>query len=191
MKDHFTFDRLGETQDDAVGEAYDKVARVLGLPYPGGPVVDRLAHEGEEQFKFPRPMIDSDDFNFSFSGLKSHVINLHHNMVQRNEQIIKENICRSFQEAVTDVLVEKTIKAKEKYNVKQIVVAGGVAANKGLRSKIKERITDIPVLFPRMEFCTDNAAMIGIAAYHKYQKQKHFDDLYLNGSSRLDLVEGR
>ncbi|MBN2876555.1 MAG: tRNA (adenosine(37)-N6)-threonylcarbamoyltransferase complex transferase subunit TsaD [Bacilli bacterium] len=189
MKEHFSFEKLGETQDDAVGEAYDKVARVLGLPYPGGPIVDKLSRQGEEEYHFPRPMIDSGDFNFSFSGLKSHVINLTHNMKQRNETINVENFCRSFQEAVTDVLVSKTIQAKEQYSVKQIVVAGGVAANSGLRDKMKQNITDIPVYFPKMAYCTDNAAMISIAGYFKYQKNKKYDDLMLNGSSRLNMSE--
>lgn len=189
MKEHFSFEKLGETQDDAVGEAYDKVARVLGLPYPGGPVVDKLSRSGIEEYTFPRPMIDSNDFNFSFSGLKSHVINLNHNMQQRNEPINVENFCRSFQEAVTDVLVAKTIKAKEQYQVKQILVAGGVAANSGLREKMKNSITDIPVYFPKMAYCTDNAAMISIAGYYKYLKENKADDLMLNGSSRLNLVK--
>jgi len=190
MKEHFSFEKLGETQDDAVGEAYDKIARVLGLPYPGGPVVDRLSRQGIDEYHFPRPMLDTDDFNFSFSGLKSHVINLHHNMLQRNEIINVENFCRSFQEAVTDVLVAKTIKAKNKYKVKQIVVAGGVAANSGLREKMKNSIIDIPVHFPKMAYCTDNAAMIAVAGYFKYMKNKHFDNLMLNGSSRLHMNEG-
>lgn len=189
MKEHFSFEKLGETQDDAVGEAYDKVARVLGLPYPGGPVVDKLSRSGIEEYKFPRPMMDSNDFNFSFSGLKSHVINLNHNMQQRNESINVENFCRSFQEAVTDVLVAKTIKAKDQYSVKQILVAGGVAANSGLREKMKNSITDIPVYFPKMAYCTDNAAMISIAGYYKFLKKNKADDLMLNGSSRLNLVE--
>ncbi len=190
MKEHFSFEKLGETQDDAVGEAYDKVARVLGLPYPGGPVVDKLSRQGIDKYHFPRPMIDTDDFNFSFSGLKSHVINLHHNMIQRNEHINAPDFCRSFQEAVTDVLVRKTIKAKEKYEVKQIVVAGGVAANSGLREKMRSSIQDIPVYFPKMAYCTDNAAMIAVAGYFKYLKQKKYDDLMLNGSSRLKMDEG-
>ncbi len=189
MKEHFSFEKLGETQDDAVGEAYDKIARVLGLSYPGGPVVDRLANEGREAYQFPRPMIDSPDYNFSFSGLKSHVINLHHNMKQRQEVVDVANFCRSFQEAVTDVLVAKTIKAKNAYDIKQIIVAGGVAANSGLRAKMKEQITDISVYFPNMSYCTDNAAMIAAAGYYKYQKTHRADDLMLNGSSRLDLVK--
>jgi N6-L-threonylcarbamoyladenine synthase len=187
MKEHFSFEKLGETQDDAVGEAYDKVARVLGLGYPGGPVIDRLAKEGKEVFDFPRPMINSNDFNFSFSGLKSHVINKHHNMLQRKETIDPKDFSTSFQEAVTDVLVQKTIKAKEYYDVKQIIVAGGVAANSGLRKKMKERITDIPVYFPKMVYCTDNAAMIAAAGYFQYKKYGKSDDLYINGHSRLDL----
>ncbi len=188
MKEHFEFEKLGETQDDAVGEAYDKVARVLGLPYPGGPIVDKLSREGVDEYNFPRPMIDSGDFNFSFSGLKSHVINLHHNMLQRNEEINIPNFCRSFQEAVTDVFLEKTQKAIEMYNVKQIIVAGGVAANSGLRQKLKENIKDIPVYFPSMKYCTDNAAMIAAAGYYQYRKYGKADDLMLNGSSRINLV---
>ncbi len=189
MKEHFLFKKLGETQDDAVGEAYDKVARVLGLSYPGGPIVDKLARLGEEKYSFPRPMIDSDDFNFSFSGLKSHVINLNHNMKQRNETVNVNNFCRSFQEAVTDVLVSKTMRAKKANNIKQIIVVGGVAANSGLRQKMRDRITDIPVYFPSIKYCTDNAAMIGIAGYYKYKKENKVDDFLLNGSSRLNINE--
>lgn len=191
MKEHFSFEKLGETQDDAVGEAYDKIARVLGLSYPGGPIVDQLASEGQETYHFPRPMIDSLDFNFSFSGLKSHVINLHHNLKQRNEAINIPDFCRSFQEAVTDVLVAKTIKAKSAFDIRQIIVAGGVAANSGLRKKIKDRIQDVPVYFPNMSYCTDNAAMIAAAGYYKYQKSHQADDMMLNGSSRLDLTKER
>jgi N6-L-threonylcarbamoyladenine synthase len=188
MKEHYDFDKLGETQDDAVGEAYDKIARVLGLPYPGGPIVDKRAALGKDNLHFPRPMIDSGDFNFSFSGLKSHVINVHHNMKQRQEEINVEDFCASFQEAVTDVLVTKTIMAKEKFKVKQIIVAGGVAANSGLRKKMKERILDIPVYFPKMAYCTDNAAMIAAAGYFQYiRNNKKADDLMLNGQSRLNL----
>jgi len=187
MKEHFDFVKLGETMDDAVGEAYDKIARVLNLPYPGGPQVDKLSAIGHETYHFPRPMIDSDDFNFSFSGLKSHVINLHHNMVQREETINNADFSRSFQEAVTDVLVHKTAKAAQKYEVKQIIVAGGVAANRGLRAKMVERITFVPVYFPSMQYCTDNAAMIAAAGYFKYQKTQTPSDFYLNADSRLVL----
>jgi len=188
MKEHYDFNKLGETQDDAVGEAYDKIARVLGLPYPGGPIVDKKAALGKDNLNFPRPMIDSGDFNFSFSGLKSHVINVHHNLKQRQVEISIEDFCASFQEAVTDVLVAKTIMAKEKFKVKQIIVAGGVAANSGLRKKMKERIQDVPVYFPKMAYCTDNAAMIAAAGYFQYiRNNQKADDLMLNGQSRLDL----
>jgi len=190
MKEHYDFQKLGETQDDAVGEAYDKVARVLGLPYPGGPQVDKLSAFGQDIYHFPRPMIDSQDFNFSFSGLKSHVINLHHNLEQRNEAYKVEDFCRSFQEAVTDVLVSKTKNVLKKYNVKQVIVAGGVAANRGLRAKMMAEITSVPVYFPHIQYCTDNAAMIAVSGTFKFQKQKHADNYYLNGSSRLDLNAG-
>ncbi|HPD99686.1 MAG: tRNA (adenosine(37)-N6)-threonylcarbamoyltransferase complex transferase subunit TsaD [Candidatus Izemoplasmatales bacterium] len=189
MREHYDFFKLGETQDDAVGEAYDKVARILGLPYPGGPVVDKLASKGKDTMSFPRPMIDSGDYNFSFSGLKSHVINTHHNMVQRKEDINVEDFCASFQEAVTDVLVQKTIMAKNEYNIKQIIVAGGVAANSGLRKKMMNSIKDIPIFFPNMAYCTDNAAMIATAGYFQYLKNNKTDDLYLNGQSRLNMEE--
>lgn len=191
MKDHYDFQKLGETQDDAVGEAYDKVARILGLPYPGGPQVDKLSSQGTDAFHFPRPMIDSLDFNFSFSGLKSHVINLHHNMIQRGEEINVANFCRSFQEAVTDVLVKKTLDALSQYDVKQVIVAGGVAANKGLRSKMQEKILSVPVYFPNIKYCTDNAAMIAVSGTFKYYKTHQVDDFYLNGSSRLDMNKER
>lgn len=189
MKEHYDFLKLGETQDDAVGEAYDKVARILGLPYPGGPIVDKRASLGNDTLNFPRPMIDSGDYNFSFSGLKSHVINTHHNMVQRIESINVEDFCASFQEAVTDVLVYKTIKAKNEFDIKQIIVAGGVAANSGLRRKMLEKIKDTPIYFPNMSYCTDNAAMIATAGYFQYKKDLKIDDLYLNGQSRLNMEE--
>lgn len=189
MHGHFEFQKLGETQDDAVGEAYDKIARILGLPYPGGPRVDALAQTGMDTYHFPRPMLDSPDDHFSFSGLKSHVINAYHNHIQRGQTIDVPNFCRSFQEAVTDVLVSKTQKAAKTHQVKQIIVAGGVAANKGLREKMRATITDVPVYFPHIRYCTDNAAMIASAGYFKYQKTKQADDYMLNGASRLDLIE--
>jgi len=188
MREHFDFVKLGETQDDAVGEAYDKIARIFGLAYPGGPQVDKLAQSGKDTMNFPRPMIDSHDYNFSFSGLKSHVINQYHNQRQRQETISIENYCRSFQEAVTDVVVKKTEIAKNEYRVKQVIVAGGVAANKGLRAKMQATITDVPVYFPALQYCTDNAAMIAVAGYFKYQKHPVSDLMDLNGSSRLELV---
>lgn len=188
VKDHLDIELLGTTLDDAVGEAYDKVARILGLPYPGGPFVDKLAHEGMIKYDLPKPFLKNDPFNFSFSGLKSAVMNMVHNMKQRNESFLVADVCASFQEVVTEVLVEKTKYAAEVLNVKQIIVAGGVAANKGLRTKIRERISDIEILIPHIKYCTDQAAMIGIAAFYQYQKQGALKDYYIKGDSGLNFL---
>ncbi len=186
MEEHYDFQKLGETMDDAVGEAYDKVARTVGLGYPGGPIVDRLAKEGTPSYKMPDISL-GDSYEFSFSGIKSHVINLVHNIKQRNEEINIPNLCASFQETVTDVLVNKSIKAINEYNAKMFMIAGGVAANKGLRKKIDERINNVKVVVPEFKYCTDNAAMIGVAGYYQYKKLKKTDDMSLNGKSRLTL----
>ncbi len=186
MKDHYDFNKLGETMDDAVGEAYDKVARTVGLGYPGGPIVDRLAKEGKPDYKMPDISL-GDSYEFSFSGIKSHVINLVHNIKQRGEEINIENLCASFQETVTDVLVNKSIKAINEYDAKMFMIAGGVAANKGLRKKIAERITNVEVIVPEFKYCTDNAAMIGVAGYYQYKNKKALDNMSLNGKSRLTL----
>ena len=186
MKEHYSFEKLGETMDDAIGEAYDKVARTVGLGYPGGPVVDRLAKEGEPKYKMPNISL-GDTYNFSFSGIKSHVINLVHNIKQRNEEVNIPDLCASFQETVTDVLVTKSIRAINEYNAKMFMIAGGVAANKGLRKKIAERIHNVKVVVPEFEYCTDNAAMIGVAGYYQYKMKQKTDDMKLNGKSRLPL----
>lgn len=186
MKEHYDFEKLGETMDDAVGEAYDKVARTVNLGYPGGPVVDRLAATGKPNYKMPDISLGN-SYEFSFSGIKSHVINLVHNMKQRNEELVIEDLCASFQETVTDVLVNKSIKAIDEFDAKMFIIAGGVAANKGLRKKISERITNVKVVVPEFKYCTDNAAMIGVAGYYQYQKEQIVDDMSLNGSSRLKL----
>ena len=186
MKEHYDFNKLGETMDDAVGEAYDKVARTVGLGYPGGPVVDRLAATGKPSYKMPDISLGN-SYEFSFSGIKSHVINLVHNLKQRNEELVIEDLCASFQETVTDVLINKSIKAINEFNAKMFIIAGGVAANKGLRKKISERITNVKVVVPEFKYCTDNAAMIGVAGYYQYQKEQTVDDMSLNGSSRLNL----
>lgn len=187
MRDHYDFVKLGETYDDAVGEAYDKVARTVGLGYPGGPIVDRLAVEGEPSY--PMPNIDQKgSYDFSFSGLKSHVINLVHNLKQRKEDLRVEDLCASFQEVVTDVLVSKSKQAIEEYQAKMFIIAGGVAANKGLRKKIQEEIRDVDIVVPNFEYCTDNAAMIGVAGYYQYMTSKETDDMSLNGYSRMKLT---
>lgn len=174
MKEHGSYELIGETRDDAAGEAYDKVARVLELPYPGGPQIDRLAAEGEESIDFPRAWLDKDSFDFSFSGLKSSVINKTHNAAQRGENLDKHDIAASFQASVVDVLITKTWKAAEKYHVKQVIVAGGVAANQGLRQALTEKFkrTGIPLLVPPLKLCTDNAAMIAAAGFVAYNQGK-------------------
>ncbi|MGG5832549.1 tRNA (adenosine(37)-N6)-threonylcarbamoyltransferase complex transferase subunit TsaD [Bacillus pumilus] len=173
MKEHGCFEVIGETLDDAAGEAYDKVARTMGLPYPGGPHIDRLAHEGEPTIKLPRAWLEEGSYHFSFSGLKSAVINTLHNASQKGETIAPENLAASFQASVIEVLVGKTLKAAEAYGVKQVVLAGGVAANKGLREALTTAFTKIPdvkVIIPPLSLCTDNAAMIAAAGTIAFEK---------------------
>ena len=182
-KDHFDFEIIGQTYDDAVGEAYDKVARVLGLSYPGGPIIDKLAQEGKAIYNFPRPVMDSGDLNFSFSGLKSSVINFVHNNRQKNIELDVKDVSASFQEAVIDVLINKTKAAIEKHPVKQLIIGGGVAANKGLRRRVFEEIPNVEIIIPKMQYCTDNAAMIAAAAYYKYKKDGPLPNYLLGGYS--------
>jgi len=188
MRDHYDFVKLGETYDDAVGEAYDKVARTVGLGYPGGPIVDRLAAKGTPSYAMPN-IDQKGTYDFSFSGLKSHVINLVHNLKQRKEDLRVEDLCASFQEVVTDVLVSKSKQAIQEYQAKMFIIAGGVAANKGLRKKIHEEIHGVEIVVPNFEYCTDNAAMIGVAGYYQYITSKETDDMSLNGFSRMKLTQ--
>lgn len=171
MKEDYDFEKLGGTFDDAVGESYDKVARVLDLDYPGGPLIDKLAQVGQPTYALPIPM-DDESYNFSFSGLKSAVINLAHNEKQRGNEIRKEDLATSFQEIVVNVIAKKTMKAVKDKKVGMLIIAGGVAANKGLRHKLVEECekNNVSLVIPRIEYCTDNAAMIGAAAYYAYQK---------------------
>lgn len=173
MKEDYSFEKIGGTLDDAVGEAYDKVARVLGIPYPGGPNVDKLAHIGNDSYNLPLPL-DDDSFDFSFSGLKSAVINVKHNLDQKGISIIPEDLATSFQNRVVEILTKKTIRALKKYDVHRLIIAGGVAANKGLREKfeILSKDNNFEVIVPEIKYCTDNAAMIGSAGYYAYQKGK-------------------
>lgn len=173
VEDYTEFKILGRTRDDAAGEAFDKIARVIGLGYPGGPKVDKLAKEGNpEAVKFPRVRIDKDSLDFSFSGVKTAVINYLHKQEQLGIEVNKADIAASFQAAVTDVLVEHTIEAAEKYNIITIAIAGGVAANSELREKMTREAgkKNISVLFPPPVLCTDNAAMIACAGYYSYLK---------------------
>lgn len=171
MKEDYSFERIGGTLDDAVGECYDKVAKVLGLSYPGGPLVDKFAHEGKDTYDLPYPL-DDKSYNFSFSGIKSAVINLVHNEKQRGNEINVKNLCTTFQNRVVTILTKKTMRALKEYNINNLIVAGGVSANKGLREKLTEECQkeNVHLSFPRMSYCTDNAAMIGAAAYFAYQK---------------------
>ena len=179
---------IGETRDDAVGEAYDKVGRVMGLAYPAGREIDQLAHQGQDVYDFPRAMIKEDNLEFSFSGLKSAFINLHHNAQQKGEELVLEDLCASFQAAVMDILLVKTKKALEKYPVKSLVVAGGVAANQGLRERLAEEIRDVEVIIPPLRLCGDNAGMIALAAAIEFEKGT-FADLDLNAKPSL-VFEG-
>ena len=166
MDEHLSYRVLGQTLDDAAGEAYDKVARYLGLGYPGGPIIDKLAGSGKPEIKFPRPML-GEGCDFSFSGLKTAVINF----VRKHPDVSDENIAASFQEAVVEVLVTKTIRAAKEQNAVGVCIGGGVAANSRLREAIsdvcqKERLK---AFIPSRSYCTDNAAMIGAAAWRRYQ----------------------
>lgn len=171
MEDDFSFKKIGGTLDDSIGEAYDKVARVIDVPYPGGPIIDKYAKLGKHVYNLPTPM-DDDTYSFSFSGIKSAVINLVHNEKQRGNEIDKYDLCTSFQEVVVDILTKKTMRAVKEYNVKQLLVAGGVSANSGVREKLKELCDkeNVELLVPELKHCTDNAAMIGAAAYKMYLK---------------------
>lgn len=171
IKEDYSFERIGGTLDDAVGEAYDKVAKILGLDYPGGPIVDALSLKGEDTYDLPYPL-DDKSYNFSFSGIKSAVVNIVHNEKQRKKEIRVEDMCTSFQNRVVEVITKKTMRALKEYKVKNLIIAGGVAANNGLRNKFtllcKEEKINLSI--PKIKYCTDNAAMIGAAAYYAYKK---------------------
>lgn len=170
MKDHYQFEVLGQTLDDAVGEAYDKVGRVMGLDYPAGVYVDRLAQTGQVTYKLPLVYLDKENYNFSFSGLKSAVLNIINKANMKKETLNIADLAASFQNSVVTVLVDKTIHAAKTYKVEQIVVAGGVAANQGLRKSLTEaasKLENVKLTFPKMKYCTDNAAMIAVAGYFK------------------------
>ncbi|MGM0167175.1 tRNA N6-adenosine threonylcarbamoyltransferase [Enterococcus sp. AZ135] len=188
MSEDGSFEIIGETRDDAAGEAYDKVGRVLGLSYPSGKEIDELAHQGEDTYNFPRAMIKEDNFDFSFSGLKSAFINLTHNAEQRGEELNKKDLAASFQASIIDVLVSKTIRACKTYPVKQLIIAGGVAANRGLRKRmtkvIEKELPQVQLIVPPLRLCGDNAAMIGAAAHVELQKH-HFANMSLNANPSL------
>lgn len=183
MKDHFDYQVVGKTLDDAVGECYDKVGRVINVPYPGGPVIDKLAHQGKPNYHLPIPLND-ESFNFSFSGLKSAVINLVHNINQKGETLNKEDLACSFQNVVVNSLTTKTIKAMKKYNTKKLILAGGVAANQGIREEFTKlaKEENFEFSYPSMKYCTDNATMVASAGYFLYKEGKT-SNLEINADS--------
>lgn len=184
MQDHMQFEIIGETLDDAVGEAYDKVAKMLGLGYPGGPLIDQKAILGKDTYKLPRPKLESQGLNFSFSGLKSAVANI---VGKEKENIQLNNMCASFQAAVLDVIDFKLEKAFSLHDVEQLLVVGGVAANKGLRQMLQDRYGHKDIVIPPLNICTDNAIMIAAAAYHQLMHQKQPDTYILGGEANLSL----
>lgn len=187
MEKDYSFKKLGTTLDDAVGECYDKVGRVIGVEYPGGPVIDKLAHIGKKTYSLPIPLNDN-TYNFSFSGLKSAVINLAHNEEQRGKEINKEDLACSFQEVVIETLTKKTMRALKEYKVNNLILAGGVAANLGIRDKFEElcQKENINYTFPSIKYATDNAAMIASSGYYAYLDGRRAD-LTLNSTSSLEL----
>lgn len=183
VKDYTKFEVLGKTRDDAIGEAFDKVARVVGLGYPGGPKVDKLAKEGKVNIELPKTHFDEDTLDFSFSGIKTAVINLNH----KNPNINKADLCASFQKNVTDTLIENVKKAVDKTKIKRIVLAGGVSANSYIREKfLKFERDGIKVYMPDLKLCTDNAAMIASAGYYNFISGKR-DKLDLNAVPNIQL----
>lgn len=187
MKGDYDFEVLGSTLDDSIGECFDKVARILGLKYPGGPNVEKYASMGKASYNLPIPMND-DSLNFSYSGLKSYIINLVHNEEQRGNEINKYDLAASFQSVAADELVRKTSLAIDKYNVKNIIVAGGVSANKYIRGELENlaKEKNIHISIPPMKYCTDNATMIAAAAYPLYKK-KEFASFDINAKSQDDI----
>ena len=187
MKEDYSFEVIGSTLDDAVGECYDKVARVLELPYPGGPLVDELAHRGKDNYDLPIPLNDN-SYNFSFSGIKSAVINLVHKEKQRGNEIVKEDLATSFQTRVISSLTKKTMKALKEYNVKNLIIAGGVSANKGIRNEFSRlcSLDNINLIIPDIKYCTDNAAMIGAAGFYAYKLGRRAN-LDLNAKANDEL----
>lgn len=190
MHDPLNFEIIGDTRDDAAGEAYDKIGRVLGVNYPAGKTIDAWAHEGQDTFHFPRAMLQEDNYDFSFSGLKSAFINTAHHAEQIHEQLNKKDLAASFQAAVIDVLAEKTVHALKQYEPKTFILGGGVAANLGLRTRLSNEIKGLShqpkVILPPLKLCGDNAAMIGAAAYNLFEAGQ-FADLTLNADPSLEL----
>jgi N6-L-threonylcarbamoyladenine synthase len=189
LEGHGRYKLLGQTRDDAVGEAYDKVARAMGLGYPGGPLLDQLAQNGDPSaFTLPKVQLKDDPWGFSFSGLKTAVLNIMNHRDMRNEDMNKADLAASFQEHVTGLLTEKTLEAAKAYNVGRVLLAGGVAANSALRRKIAEACEEegLALCLPEPAYCTDNAAMVACAGYHRLQAG-YRDDWTLNADPALNM----
>ena len=189
VKDYGEYEILGRTRDDAAGEAFDKVARAIGLGYPGGPKVDKVSKEGNpEAIVFPKAKVNDSVYDFSFSGLKSAVLNYLNQAEMKGEEISVPDVAASFQKAVVDVLVDHTISAAKEYGFKEVALAGGVASNSGLRAAMEEACekNNIKLYRPSPIFCTDNAAMIGVAGYYEYIKGNR-SDYHLNAVPNLKL----
>ncbi len=189
INDYNDIEVVGSTRDDAAGESFDKVARKIGLGYPGGPKIDKLAKEGNPQaIDFPRVMLEKGSYDFSFSGLKTAVLNYAHNLEQKGEEINKADLAASFQDAVVDVLVEKSLMLLEETGYKQFAISGGVAANSRLRARMGEELEkrDIKFYYPETILCTDNAAMIAMAGYLDYMDGVR-DDTFMKVYPNLDL----
>lgn len=191
VEDYGTYRIIGKTRDDAIGEAYDKVARAIGLGYPGGPKIDNLAKKGNKHaIEFPRVYLEEGSYDFSFSGIKSSVLNYLNQCQMKGKEIITEDIAASFQEAVVEVLVNKTINAAKEFKINKIALAGGVAANSYLRESMNLACqnNNLKLHYPSMIYCTDNAAMIGVAAYYEYLKNVRHG-LDLNAIPNLKLED--
>ena len=182
VRDYTKFEVLGKTRDDAIGEAFDKVARVVGLDYPGGPKLDKLAKEGQPNIELPKAHFEN-SLDFSFSGIKTAVINLNHNTPNIN----KADLCCSFEKAVTEVLIENTKKAIQQLNINKVAIAGGVSANSYIRDEIlKLQEDNLKVYLPDIKLCTDNAAMIASSGYYNYINGKR-EDLNLNAIPNMKI----
>lgn len=190
MNGDYEFKLLGTTLDDALGEAYDKVAKIIGVPYPGGPNVERLAKDGKTSYELSKPVNDN-SLNFSYSGLKSNVVNLVHNSKQRGEDINVNDLAASFQYIAVDEVTRKIEIALKNKQYKMLILAGGVSANKYLRDEVSKLSNKYNVKFtvPSMLYCTDNAAMIGAAAYPLYMKKKNIAEYSLNAISHISTIE--
>ena len=187
MENDDSFKIVGTTLDDAIGETYDKVARVIGLEYPGGPKIDKLAKEGKTTYPLPTPKVEG--LNFSFSGLKNAALQLVNKMNMKHEEINKADLCCSFQEVALNVLIDKTKKALKEYpNTKTILSAGGVSANSRLRELMSENFSNYNLILPPLKYCTDNATMIGVAAFH-YLKHERFVNFDASSKPSMSIEE--